>query len=75
MDVLQRRHRGGGAARKYRMIDFNVLDRDVEGKVTAVEYDPNRNVHIALVVFKNGAKRYILMPEGLKVGNTILACS
>lgn len=67
------RHRGGGAARKYRMIDFKWLDRNVEGKITAVEYDPNRNVHISLVVFKNGAKRYLLMPNGLKVGNTILA--
>lgn len=67
------RHRGGGAARKYRMIDFKWLDRNVDGKITAVEYDPNRNVHIALVVFKNGAKRYLLMPNGLKVGDTILA--
>lgn len=67
------RHRGGGAARKYRMIDFKWLDRNVEGKITAVEYDPNRNVHISLVVFKNGAKRYLLMPNGLQVGNSILA--
>lgn len=67
------RHRGGGAARRYRIIDFKRIDRNVEGKVTTVEYDPNRNVHIALIVFVNGAKRYFLMPEGLKVGSTILA--
>jgi len=69
------RHRGGGAARKYRLIDFKWLDRNVEGKIAAVEYDPNRNVHISLVVFRNGAKRYLLMPQGLKVGNTIMASS
>ena len=65
------RHRGGGAPRKYRMIDFKRLDRNVEGKITAIEYDPNRNVHIGLVFFRNGAKRYILMPEGLKVGSLV----
>lgn len=47
--------------------------RDVEGKITTVEYDPNRNVRISLVAYRNGAKRYILLPEGLKVGDTILA--
>ena len=67
------RHRGGGADRKYRIIDFKRVDRDIEGKIVAVEYDPNRNVHIALVVFKSGAKRYILMPEELEVGSVILA--
>jgi large subunit ribosomal protein L2 len=67
------RHRGGGAARKYRIVDFKRLDRNVEGKITSVEYDPNRNVHIGLVVFANGAKRYVLMPEGLKTGSTIYA--
>jgi large subunit ribosomal protein L2 len=67
------RHHGGGAARKYRIIDFNRVERNVNGKVVAVEYDPNRNVRIALVVYENGAKRYILMPEGLTVGQTIIA--
>ncbi len=67
------RHKGGGAARKYRVIDFKRLDRDVNGKVIAIEYDPNRNVRIGLVAYENGAKRYILMPEGLSVGAYIKA--
>lgn len=67
------RHHGGGAHRKYRMIDFNRVERDIEGKVVAVEYDPSRNVRIALVVYKNGVKRYILMPQGLSVGHMVVA--
>jgi large subunit ribosomal protein L2 len=67
------RHRGGGAVRKYRMIDFSRAERDVEGTITAVEYDPNRNTRLALVAYRNGAKKYILMPEGLSVGSTVLA--
>ncbi|PKN03632.1 50S ribosomal protein L2 [Candidatus Dependentiae bacterium HGW-Dependentiae-1] len=67
------RHKGGGAARKYRLIDFKRAERDVLGKVVSVEYDPNRNVRIALIVYQNGAKKYILKPEGLSVGDTIMA--
>lgn len=67
------RHRGGGAVRKYRMIDFARIERDIEGTITAVEYDPNRNTRLALVAYKNGAKKYILMPEGLSVGSTVMA--
>jgi large subunit ribosomal protein L2 len=67
------RHRGGGAARRYRVIDFLRTMRDIEGKLTTVEYDPNRNVRISLVAYKNGAKRYILLPEGMGVGDTIIA--
>jgi large subunit ribosomal protein L2 len=67
------RHRGGGAERKYRIIDFERIVRDVPGNIVAIEYDPNRNVRIALVSYKNGDKRYILQPEGLKVGDTIIA--
>lgn len=67
------RHRGGGAAKLYRLIDFKRDMRDIEGRISAIEYDPNRNVRIGLVVYKNGAKRYILMPEGLTVGSTIVA--
>lgn len=67
------RHRGGGAARHYRMIDFGRAERDVPGKVVAVEYDPNRNVNIALIVYANGAKKYILLPEGLTIGDTVFA--
>lgn len=67
------RHRGGGAARKYRIVDFKRVDRDVMGTVIAAEYDPNRNVPIALVQFRNGVKRYILLPHGLHVGAHIMA--
>ncbi len=67
------RHRGGGAPRKYRIIDFKRLQRDIPGKVVAIEYDPNRNVHIGLVVYANGVKSYILMPEGLAIGSIVHA--
>lgn len=67
------RHRGGGAKRKYRMIDFSRSERDVPGKIASVEYDPNRNVRIGLVVYGNGAKKYILLPQGLKVGSSVFA--
>ncbi len=67
------RHRGGGAERKYRIIDFSRIERDILGKVTTVEYDPNRNVRIALVVYSNGAKHYMLLPEGLAVGSPVIA--
>lgn len=67
------RHRGGGAQKKYRMIDFSRHERDVSGILKTIEYDPNRNVRIALVVYNNGAKRYILLPEGLTVGSEVMA--
>ncbi|MBD3272885.1 50S ribosomal protein L2 [Candidatus Dependentiae bacterium] len=69
------RHRGGGAKRKYRVIDFKRTYKDIPGKVIAFEYDPNRNVSIALIAYRNGAKSYILRPEGLKLGDTILNSS
>lgn len=65
------RHKGGGAKRKYRLIDFNRSVKDIYGKVVTIEYDPNRNVRIGLVVYKNGSKKYILMPKGLKVGSLV----
>ena len=52
------RHRGGGAARKYRLIDFKRSERDVVGKISSVEYDPNRNVRIALIIYQNGSKKH-----------------
>jgi large subunit ribosomal protein L2 len=67
------RHRGGGAKRQYRVIDFKRCQRDVEGVVKAFEYDPNRNVSIALISYKNGAKGYILRPEGLAIGSEIIS--
>lgn len=67
------RGRGGGAARKYRIIDFSRVEREIPGKVLSVEYDPNRNVRIGLVAYRNGAKHYMLLPQGLKVGSTVIA--
>jgi len=69
------RHRGGGAKRLYRLVDFKRVYKDIPGTIKAFEYDPNRNVSIALVVYKNGAKSYILRPDGLNVGDTIIASS
>lgn len=70
------RGRGGGAKRLYRLIDFKRKDRDgVVGKVAAIEYDPNRSCHIALVEYADGVKRYIPAPLGLKVGAEILTSS
>ena len=67
------RHRGGGARRKYRIIDFKRSIRDVPGQVTTIEYDPNRNVRIGLVVYENGAKAYMLLPETLQVGSSVMS--
>jgi large subunit ribosomal protein L2 len=67
------RHRGGGAKKIYRIIDFKRSVRDIPGIVVAFEYDPNRNLPIALIHYKNGAKSYQLKPEGLKIGAKILA--
>lgn len=65
------RHRGGGARRKYRMIDFKRNKDGIPGKVAAIEYDPNRTANIALINYVDGEKRYILAPFGLKVGDAI----
>lgn len=67
------RHRGGGAKKLYRIIDFKRAHKDVTGVVAALEYDPNRNVPIALIHYVTGAKGYMLKPEGLKVGDAVLA--
>jgi large subunit ribosomal protein L2 len=67
------RHRGGGAVRKYRIIDFKRLERDIQGTVQDVQYDPNRNVPIALVSYINGRKQYILCSENMKVGAKVCA--
>lgn len=67
------RHRGGGAKKKYRIIDFRRRFDGVVGTVSFIEYDPNRNVSIALVVYANGAKSYILKPAELKVGHKIVS--
>jgi len=67
------RHRGGGAKRQLRIIDFKRNNFGVPGKVAAIEYDPNRSARIALIHFANGDKRYILWPVGLKVGDTVMS--
>ncbi|MCC7301662.1 MAG: 50S ribosomal protein L2 [Bacteroidia bacterium] len=67
------RYIGGGHKKKYRLVDFRRTKHDVPAVVKTIEYDPNRTAFIALVVYKDGEKRYILAPQGLKVGQTILS--
>ena len=67
------RHRGGGHKRRYRLIDFKRNKPDVPATVATIEYDPNRTAFIALLNYHDGEKRYILAPEGLKVGDRVLA--
>ncbi|PLZ09384.1 50S ribosomal protein L2 [Fischerella thermalis WC114] len=67
------RFRGGGHKRLYRIIDFKRNKRDIPAEVIAIEYDPNRNARIALLQYQDGEKRYILQPNGLKVGTTVIA--
>jgi large subunit ribosomal protein L2 len=67
------RHRGGGAKRRLRIIDFRRDKLGVPGRVVAIEYDPNRTARIALVQYADGDKRYILCPLGLQVGDTVVA--
>jgi large subunit ribosomal protein L2 len=65
--------RGGGHKRMYRIIDFKRDKRDIPAKVATIEYDPNRSSRIALLTYADGEKRYILQPNGMKVGDTIVA--
>jgi large subunit ribosomal protein L2 len=65
--------RGGGHKRLYRIIDFKRDKKDIPGKVSTIEYDPNRSARIALVTYADGEKRYILQPLGLKVGDAVVA--
>lgn len=67
------RHRGGGHRRHYRLIDFKRDKDNIPGNVVAIEYDPNRSCRIALLHYKDGEKRYILAPEGLKAGDIVLS--
>ena len=67
------RHRGGGAKRAYRLIDFKRNKLEVPARVAAIEYDPNRTSRIALLHYLDGEKRYILAPVGLKVGDQVVA--
>src|ERR671912_2488922 len=65
--------RGGGHKRLYRVIDFKRDKKDIPGKVSTIEYDPNRSARIALITYSDGEKRYILQPNGLKVGDAVIA--
>ncbi|XFE94561.1 50S ribosomal protein L2 [Candidatus Phytoplasma solani] len=69
------RHRGGGVKRKYRLIDFKRNKDNIAGKVTTIEYDPNRSANIALIFYTDGEKRYILAPKGLTIGMKIISGS
>ena len=70
---LTSRHRGGGHKRRYRLVDFRRNKDTVAGKVAAIEYDPNRSAHLALIHYADGEKRYILAPAGLKIGQQLSA--
>jgi len=67
------RHHGGGAKQKYRLIDFKRTKDGIPAKVATIEYDPNRSAYIALVVYADGEKRYIIAPVGLKVGDVVVS--
>jgi len=67
------RHRGGGAKRNYRIIDFKRNKTGIPARIAAIEYDPNRSARIALLFYVDGEKRYMLAPLGLKVGDTVVA--
>lgn len=67
------RHRGGGNRRKYRVIDFKRNKDGIPAKVAGIEYDPNRTANIALIVYADGEKSYILAPAGLQVGQTVMS--
>lgn len=67
------RHRGGGHKRFYRVIDFKRDKREIEARIIAIEYDPNRSARIALIQYKDGDKRYIIAPDGIKVGEVVSA--
>jgi len=67
------RHRGGGHKRRYRIIDFKRDKLGIPARVASIEYDPNRSARIALLVYADGEKRYIIAPQGLKVGDTVMS--
>nr|WCH56163.1 ribosomal protein L2 [Calliblepharis sp.] len=69
--TITARHKGGGHKKQYRIIDFKRNKLDIQGKVISIEYDPNRNAHIALLHYTDGEKRYILHPRSLKVGDKV----
>jgi len=66
------RHKGGGHKRLYREIDFMYNKYDIPAKISSIEYDPNRNAFIGLAVYKDGEKRYVIVPKSIKVGDTFI---
>ena len=71
--IITVRHRGGGAKQMLRILDFKREKVGIPGRVAAIEYDPNRTARIALIYYADGEKRYILAPDGLKAGDTIMS--
>jgi large subunit ribosomal protein L2 len=71
--VITIRHRGGSHKRHYRLIDFSRDKPYIPAKVKRIEYDPNRSAHVALLSYRDGEKRYIIAPKGLKVGVTVIS--
>ena len=67
------RHRGGGSRRQYRQVDFKRDKHDIQAKVVAIEYDPNRSARLALLTYADGEKRYIIAPLGLRVGDSVVS--
>ena len=65
-------YRGAGNKRKYRNIDFTYNKKDIEAKIESIEYDPYRSGFIALVLYKDGERRYVLVPQGMQVGDTFI---
>ncbi len=71
--VITVRHQGGGHKRRYRIIDFRRDKWDVAGRIESIEYDPNRSARIALVIYQDGERRYIIAPSELKVGDNVMS--
>src|SRR3989475_3154029 len=67
------RHRGGGAKRMLRQVDFRREKFGIPARVAAIEYDPNRSAHLALLFYRDGEKRYIIAPQGLKVDDVVMS--
>lgn len=75
MGRITTRHRGGGSRQLYRIIDFKRDKLNIPGKVVSIEYDPHRSARISLIQYVDGEKRYILAPQGIRVGDTIISGS
>nr|WKR35188.1 ribosomal protein L2 [Pleurozia subinflata] len=71
--IITSRHRGGGHKRLYRIIDFRRNKKNIFGEIKTIEYDPNRNAYICLTNYQDGEKRYILYPEGIHIGDSIIS--